>query len=122
MVKFTGAVPVLTAVDVLANVAFWTETLGFRKDFGDAVFAGVSRGGLELFVSRTDDQVVADNTSAWVRVRGVDDLHKAWSAVVSTRYADPSGPAMTEVGDSPAGRGFALRDPAGNCVHFVADR
>ncbi|MEW2579739.1 bleomycin resistance protein [Streptomyces syringium] len=122
MVKFTGAVPVLTAVDVLADVAFWVDALGFEEDFADRDFAGIHRGDVQLFISRTEHQVVADNTSAWVEVVGLDALHEEWSRVVSTDYADVSQPAMTEVGDSPAGREFALRDPAGNCVHFAAER
>ncbi|MCD9144947.1 bleomycin resistance protein [Streptomyces albireticuli] len=119
MVKFTGAVPVLTAVDVRADVAFWVGTLGFEEDFVEADFAGVRRGDVHLFISRTEHQIVADNTSAWVEVTDADELFAEWSRVVSTDYADTSGPAMTEVGESPAGREFAVRDPAGNCVHFA---
>ncbi|MFI9722915.1 bleomycin resistance protein [Streptomyces sp. NPDC052396] len=120
MTKFSGAVPVLTAVDVPANVSFWVNTLGFRKDFGDGDFAGVSRGDVRLYISRTEHQIVADNTSAWIEVTDPDALHTEWAAEVSTDYANASGPAMTQVGDSPAGREFAVRDPAGNCVHFAA--
>ncbi|ARZ66005.1 phleomycin/bleomycin binding protein [Streptomyces albireticuli] len=119
MVKFTGAVPVLTAVDVAADVAFWVGTLGFEEDFAEPDFAGVHRGDVHLFISRTEHQIVADNTSAWVEVTDVDALFAEWSRVVSTDYRDTSGPAMTAVGESPAGREFAVRDPAGNCVHFA---
>ncbi|MEU5127904.1 bleomycin binding protein BLMA [Streptomyces mobaraensis NBRC 13819 = DSM 40847] len=120
MVKFLGAVPVLTAVDVPANVSFWVDTLGFEKDFGDRDFAGVRRGDVRLHISRTEHQIVADNTSAWIEVTDPDALHEEWARAVSTDYADTSGPAMTPVGESPAGREFAVRDPAGNCVHFTA--
>ncbi len=121
MVKFTGAIPVLTAVDVPAGVAFWVGTLGFEEDFADDGFAGIHRGDVQLFISRTEHQLVADNTSAWVEVLGLDELHAQWSRVLSTDYADASGPAMTAVTDTPWGREFAVRDPAGNCVHFAAE-
>ncbi|GAA0493355.1 VOC family protein [Streptomyces sp. NPDC046215] len=120
MVKFTGAIPVLTAVDVPAAVSFWVKSLGFTEDFADAAFAGVHRGDVHLYLSRTEHQVVADNTSAWIEVTGLDELYEEWSGVVSTDYSDTSGPALTGIENSPAGREFAVRDTAGNCVHFVA--
>ncbi|MGM1691900.1 phleomycin/bleomycin binding protein Ble-Sh, partial [Bacillus cereus group sp. BceL183] len=115
------AVPVLTARDVAGAVEFWTDRLGFSRDFVEDDFAGVVRDDVTLFISAVQDQVVPDNTLAWVWVRGLDELYAEWSEVVSTNFRDASGPAMTEIGEQPWGREFALRDPAGNCVHFVAE-
>nr|AIW09265.1 GFP/zeocin fusion protein [Cloning vector pTcHS-Nluc/Orange-G/Zr] len=119
--KLTSAVPVLTARDVAGAVEFWTDRLGFSRDFVEDDFAGVVRDDVTLFISAVQDQVVPDNTLAWVWVRGLDELYAEWSEVVSTNFRDASGPAMTEIGEQPWGREFALRDPAGNCVHFVAE-
>nr|BAV58188.1 bleomycin resistance protein/codon-optimized green fluorescence protein fusion protein [Expression vector pHA1001-ble-PeEGFP]BBG06570.1 fusion protein [Expression vector pble-PeEGFP-KE1E] len=121
MAKLTSAVPVLTARDVAGAVEFWTDRLGFSRDFVEDDFAGVVRDDVTLFISAVQDQVVPDNTLAWVWVRGLDELYAEWSEVVSTNFRDASGPAMTEIGEQPWGREFALRDPAGNCVHFVAE-
>lgn len=122
MGKLTGAVPVLTALDVPGTVEFWTTKLGFSLDFAQDDFASVVRDDVTLFISQVADQVVPDNTLAWVYVRRLDDLYAEWAKVVSTDFADSSGPALTGITDQPWGRDFALRDPAGNCVHFAADR
>lgn len=121
MAKLTGAVPVLAARDVSGTVDFWTNRLGFIQDFAADDFAGVVRDDVTLYISRVEEQVVSDNTQAWVSVRGLDELYAEWAAVVSTDFGDTSGPAMTEIGERPWGREFAVRDPAGNCVHFVAE-
>ncbi|MFJ6808469.1 bleomycin resistance protein [Streptomyces anulatus] len=118
MAALVSGVPVLTALDVPATQRFWTEVLGFTEDFRSGEFGGVSRDGVELFICSVEDQVVPDNTQAWVRVRDVDALHAEWSARVSPDYADPGHPAMTPIGEVPWGREFGVRDPAGNLVHF----
>ncbi|MGW4420564.1 bleomycin resistance protein [Streptosporangium sp. NPDC004631] len=121
MAKLTGAVPVLAARDVSGTVDFWTSRLGFVQDFAEDDFAGVVRDDVTLYISWVEEQVVSDNTQAWVSVRGLDEVYAEWAAVVSTDFGDTSGPAMTGIGERPWGREFALRDPAGNCVHFVAE-
>ncbi|GAA4866785.1 hypothetical protein GCM10023222_20500 [Saccharopolyspora cebuensis] len=121
MPKMTAAVPVLTAVDVPAAVEFWS-LLGFTREFAESDFAGVGRDDVTLFICSVDDQVVPDNTQAWVEVHGLDDLHAEWAgALLSTDYRDTSGPAITAISDQPWGREFAVRDRAGNCVHFVGE-
>ncbi|MFF9118724.1 bleomycin resistance protein [Streptomyces massasporeus] len=120
MPALVSGIPVLTALDVPATQRFWTEVLGFDEEFATEEFGGVSRDGVELFICSVDEQVVPDNTQAWVRVRDIDALHAEWSARVSQDYADPSHPAITALAEVPWGREFGLRDPAGNLVHFSA--
>lgn len=121
MAKLTGAVPVLTARNVSETADFWTKKLGFTQEFAEKDFAGVVRDDVTLYISWVEDQVVADNTQAWVSVRGLEKIYAEWAAVVSTDFSRVPGPAMTEISDRPWGREFAVRDPAGNCVHFVAE-
>ena len=57
MAKLTSAVPVLTARDVAGAVEFWTDRLGFSRDFVEDDFAGVVRDDVTLFISAVQDQV-----------------------------------------------------------------
>nr|5CJ3_A Chain A, Zbm binding protein [Streptomyces pilosus]5CJ3_B Chain B, Zbm binding protein [Streptomyces pilosus] len=118
MAVLLSGVPVLAALDVSTTQKFWIEVLGFTEEFLTEDFGGVSRDGVELFICSVEDQVVPDNTQAWLRVRDIDALHAEWSARVSSDYADASHPAMTAIREVPWGREFGLRDPAGNLVHF----
>ncbi|MDW5324879.1 VOC family protein [Plantactinospora sp. KLBMP9567] len=119
MPELLHAIPVLAARDVPADVAFWVNTLGFGLLFSVDGFAGVARDGVQLYISAVDDQAVADGTQAWIGVADLDGLHAEWTVGVPGSFADPSGPAMTEISDRPWGREFAVRDRAGNCVHFI---
>lgn len=119
MAGLVGAVPVLVALDVPRTRQFWVDVLGFESDFDVEDFAGISRDDVEIFICSVDDQVVADNTQAWVRCADLDALHAEWSAHLSLDYADASQPAMTEIRAVIWGREFGLRDPAGNLVHFM---
>lgn len=121
MPKFQYAVPTLGAVDVKRAKKFWVKKLGFKEEFGDSQFAGIRSDDVGLFITRVDDPSAPHNIMAWIIVDDVAELHKQWSAVLSTDYAGTDGPAMTGVGDSPMGREFAVRDTEGNCVHFVTE-
>jgi hypothetical protein len=116
--RLKSAVPVLTALDVRANAAFWVEKLGFTKGIDTEDFASVRRDEIELFICAVDNQMIPDNTQAWVRVSGLSLLHTEWAQKISMHFSDASGPAMTMIELQPWGRDFAVRDVAGNCVHF----
>ncbi|MEU6189626.1 VOC family protein [Nocardia sp. NPDC047038] len=115
-----GAIPVLTALDVNSNLKFWGSTLGFSITHAGEGFAIVARDDVVLHISAVESQEVPDNTQAWIRVREVDGLFREWSAAVPVGF-EKAGAALTEILDNPWGREFALRDPAGNCVHFVEE-
>lgn len=114
-----SAVPVLVALDVPRTKSFWVDVLGFEEDFEVEDFAGISRDDVEIFICSVDDQLVPDNTQAWVRCANLDSLHAEWAAHLSLDYSDVSGPAMTQIREVPWGREFGLRDPGGNLVHFM---
>ena len=121
MSELREAIPVLAAVDVAATVAFWVDVLGFTRDFEVDGFAGVSRGPVHLYISGTPDQLVPDNTQAWIVSADIEALHASWADRVPAETPDHPAPALTAPARTPWGTfEFALRDPAGNCVHFVA--
>lgn len=121
MSELREAIPVLAAVDVAGTVAFWVDVLGFNRDFEVDGFAGISRAGVHLYVSGTPDQVVPDNTQAWIVAADIEALHAEWASRVPAETPDHPAPALAPPGRTPWGTfEFALRDPAGNCVHFVA--
>lgn len=117
MPTLTQAVPVLTAVDVEAAARFWGD-LGFEGGVVADGFAILRRDDVELFVSSVTDQVVPDNTMAWLRVRGLDELHADWSRHLPTDRT-VNGTVITPLSDQPWGREFVVVDVAGNCVHLT---
>ena len=120
--NLVAGIPVLAALDVTGNVAFWVDALGFTRDFEVPGFAGISRDGVRLYVSATPDQVVPDNTQAWIAARDLDGLHREWSAHVPAETPDHPRPALTTPAPTPWGTvEMVVRDPAGNCVHVVAE-
>jgi hypothetical protein len=117
MPTITQGVPVLTAVDVQANAAFWVDRLGFAGGVVADGFAIVRRDDVEVFMASVQDQLVPDNTMAWLRVRGLDALHASWSGQVPGERG-PNG-MITPITEQPWGKEFVVIDPAGNCVHFA---
>lgn len=116
MTRLIGAVPVLTAVDVATDSAFWVERLGFTGGLVDDGFARLRRDDIEIFIAAVSDQVVPDNTMAWLRVTDLDGLHAEWSRLVPADRSE-DGTVVTPISERPWGREFVVIDPAGNCVH-----
>lgn len=116
--RLRTAIPVLTAVDVATATSFWVDTLGFSGGLVDPQFAIVRRDDIELFLTTVETQLIPDNTQAWIRVSDLESLHQEWAGKVPAHFRETSGAAMTPIQSQPWGREFALRDPAGNCVHF----
>lgn len=116
MASLQNAVPVLTAVDYATAVAFW-RALGFDgTDHGD--FATLRRDGVDLFVSKVQDQLIPDNTMTWLRTDDVKSLYDDWSArIASSPYAETT--RVVDVQQQPWGAEFVIVDPAGNCVHIA---
>lgn len=118
MARMRRAVPVLAAVDVEKNARFWIDRLGFEGGVVADGFAIVRRDDIEVFISSVSDQIVPDNTMAWLRTDDIEALHADWSSRVPTdRSVD--GTLITPITDQPWGREFVVIDPAGNCVHVT---
>jgi uncharacterized glyoxalase superfamily protein PhnB len=65
--------PILRVADLDASVAYYTEVLGFRIDWGDRNFLQVSRDDAVLMLSKGDQGHAG--TWVWVGVSDADALH-----------------------------------------------
>ncbi|HVX46057.1 MAG TPA: VOC family protein [Mycobacteriales bacterium] len=117
MAALQNAVPVLTAVDYPLALDFWRATLGFEGTDHDN-FATLQRDGVDLFLSQVDNQLIPDNTMAWIRTDDVEGLYSDWSARIAAS-AHAGKTRVVEVQQQPWGTEFVIVDPAGNCVHFA---
>ena len=100
------AVPVLATADLGASIVFW-EAAGFESERYGADFAVLERDGVELHLVEPQPGG-RDRGAAYLLVRDVDDVHRAWAA---------AGLAVTELRDEPWGmREFTLVDPGGNRI------
>ena len=70
---FGGATPILRVTDIAANVAWWTNVLGFHVDFHTGDFAGLSAGDAEVMLC----QNAQGHAGTWlyIGVSDVDVLH-----------------------------------------------
>ncbi len=117
MTKLINAVPVLAAVDFPAAVEFWREVLGFEGTV-HGNFATLSRDGVDLFLGEVEEQLIPDNTMAWIRTDDVPGMHTDWSTrIAESRFADRI--RLADPQQRPWGTEFAIVDPAGNCVHVA---
>src|SRR3954469_11719849 len=66
---FGGVNPVFRVADVDASVGYYVEKLGFKKDWGSAGFACVTRDRCSIFLSEGDQ----GHPGAWVWI-GVGDV------------------------------------------------
>lgn len=117
MPTLKNAVPVLTAVDFPAAVAFWRDVLGFAgTDHGQ--FATLHRDGVDLFISAVDNQVIPDNTMIWIRTDDLSGLYADWSArIAASEYAGKT--RVVGIQQQPWGEEFVIVDPVGNCIHVA---
>ena len=113
-----AAIPVLPAIDVAASLAWWTGLLGFAENFRDATppnYAGISRDGVTLHISRVTDPAVARATAEQTMTRlSVANLEN-WLA----RYLAAGGTLRPSGGIriQPWGtRELTVIDPAGVCI------
>jgi catechol 2,3-dioxygenase-like lactoylglutathione lyase family enzyme len=106
------AVPVLAALDLDRQVAFYRDKLGFAAARVDTDFryAILERDDVEVHLYGCDDRHVAENTSCYLRVRAIGAL---WSEYrdrgVDVRPLEAKPWGMTE---------FEVIDPDGNLLRF----
>jgi catechol 2,3-dioxygenase-like lactoylglutathione lyase family enzyme len=99
-------VPVLATADLAASIRFWTAAGFDVSQFGDD-FASASHDRVEVHLVGTAAPS-RDRGEAYIHVRGVDELHAAWTA---------AGLPVTELRDEPwEMREFTVVDPGGNRV------
>jgi catechol 2,3-dioxygenase-like lactoylglutathione lyase family enzyme len=117
MVTLKRTIPVLRMFDVSKTREFYVEYLGFAVDFEhrfseDApLFMGVSRGGLQLFLSEHHGDGTP-GTHVVVDVTGVEELHRELASR-KYRYMNP-GITIQEWGT----RELCVVDPSSNKLIF----
>jgi catechol 2,3-dioxygenase-like lactoylglutathione lyase family enzyme len=119
MGALTKACPVLAARDIEASLDWYREVLGFSARLVRADYGIAERDGIEVHFWQCDDRHVAENTSAYFRVAGVDELFSSLGRAGEAGRVNP-------VADHPWGmREFSVIDPDGNLLRFgepAADR
>jgi catechol 2,3-dioxygenase-like lactoylglutathione lyase family enzyme len=109
--RLTRGVPVLAALDMERQVAFYRDRLGFsvRAVYPDP-YALLERDGVELHLWGCPDRHVAENTGCYLRVDGIEGL---WQ-----EYRD-NGVNVRPLVVKPWGmREFEVIDPDGNLLRF----
>ncbi len=114
-VHLEPAIPIIRIFDVDKAMAFYIGRLGFTLDWehrfaeGFPLYAQISRSGLVLHLSEHSGDATPGAT-VYVRVRGLDDLHRELAAKGSKPGIEP-GPANTRV--------LQLWDPFSNRLRFA---
>lgn len=122
MMTFPPAVPEIPAAHVEKAIAYYVNTLGFVRDWGDEAggIAGIGRGECRLFITNTSFREHYGNTGPiliWLNVNskaGVDELFAEWKAAGATIVSEPE--------DKPWKlREFTAADLDGNLIRVFYD-
>ena len=107
------AIPVLASLDIDKTVNFYKEKLGFDKvGWKDQNYAVIARDKIEIHFWKCNDKIHPENTSCYIQVKWVDELH---NEMQTAGVVHPNGPLK----DQPWGmREFAILDEDGNCIRF----
>ncbi len=119
MAGITKACPLLASADISASTAWYRDKLGFSVKLALNEYGIVERDHVELHFWLCKERHIAENTSAYIRVEGIDDMHRAMQPA-------GEGGRITEVSNRSWGmREFYVIDPDGNLLRFgeqLADR
>ena len=111
-IEFKRAIPVLASLNINATEKFYQEKLGFQTldNYGD--YLVMKRGTLILHFWSTQDKYLAENTSCYVDVSGVDALYAEYKVA---GVIHPAG----EIQNHDYGmRDFSILDGDGNLIKF----
>ena len=111
--KITGAATVLPVSNVDASIRFFTEVLGFNRDFRFGDYAGVERENclIHLSLHSNPNTGIPGSGGVYVFCDQVDTYHKMLKDRGATIDGEPK--------DYPYGmRDFVVIDPDGNKVSF----
>ena len=106
-----SAAPQLPASDIAGTIEFYRDKLGFSLSAEYPGFAILKRDSVEVHLWQCENKIVAENSSCYVRVQGVDNLY----AEVTERGAT----VQEHLAVRPWGmRQFSILDPSGNAIRF----
>ena len=120
--EFPGAVPEIPVSDINRAMAYYTDNLGFKVDWGgeELGLAGISRGHCRMFLANTDYRARYGNVGPvliWLNLNSkeeVDDLYRLWNSSKVSMVSDPES--------KPWGLyEFTAADPDGNLFRVFYD-
>lgn len=112
MAVITKACPLLASANIAASLSWYRDKLGFAVRLELEEYGIAERDHVELHFWLCRDRHIAENTSAYVRVEGIDDMHQAMQLA-------SEGGKITQVSDRSWGmREFYVIDPDGNLLRF----
>ena len=112
MVAIAKACPLLASANIADSLAWYRDKLGFAVRLELEEYGIVERDHVELHFWLCKGRHIAENTSAYIRVEGIDDMHQALQTA-------SEGGEVTPVSDRPWGmREFYVIDPDGNLLRF----
>jgi catechol 2,3-dioxygenase-like lactoylglutathione lyase family enzyme len=110
--SLTRACPILPAPDVRAAAAWYRDHLGFTIRLLVDGYGIIERDGIELHFWTCDDRRIAENTSAYVRVDGIEAFRRALPGIAGggrISALETRSWGMCE---------FYVWDPSGNLLRF----
>jgi predicted enzyme related to lactoylglutathione lyase len=110
-VTFEGHNPIIPVRDVPKAVDYYVNVLGFKKDWGDAMFASVSRGKVGLFLN--SDEQGQPGVWVWIGVSDADALFAEYTAKGAKVRNTPQNYAWAYE--------FQIEDPDGNVLRLGAE-
>lgn len=111
--RILQACPLFPAPDPAAAAQWYARALGFSVEMGEPHYAIVAREGVAIHLYPCEDRHIAENTSAYLRVEGVDALRAALPEAL------PDGGRISPVTTRDWGmREFYVWDPNGNLIRF----
>jgi hypothetical protein len=109
--RLVCAVPTLASLNLAETRAFF-ERLGFAVDFEYPDYLGIHRDGVRSHFWLCNERHIAENTSCWIEVSGVDALYAEFKA---HGVIHPNGALEDK---SWRMREFSILDCHGNLLRF----
>lgn len=111
-IQFTHSFPVLASLDIHKTEQFYQRKLGFETSMNYGNYLTMKRGALMLHFQACDDPYIAQNTSCYIYVQGIDELYAECQAA---GVLHPN----TSLTDQHYGlREFSILDGDGNLLKF----
>jgi hypothetical protein len=105
--EFLGTHPMLPSLDLGRTVAFYEQSLGFKRTLLNEEVAVLKRDRIELHFWKCEDEALPANSGCRIRVQGIERLHQQCRSL-PVDVGDLEGDAAYQV--------FPMNDPDGNIL------
>lgn len=106
------AVPVLASLDLDRTVDFYENKLGFKTVANYDGYVIFERDDINIHYGTCEDRYIAENTSCYVFVTGIETLYEEYQA---QQVIHPNGALEEKFYDVYE---FSILDPDGNLIKF----